>query len=1168
LQVTESGSASAALSRVPFGDFLELLRRNGFSIGLRHYARAMTVLDRMGPECSPNQVRTLLCPVFATTAEQQDRFYRLFNQWFPLFVEVAPEEQRLAAASIEAGGAEPEVPASHGPPKRRKNYLFPMAAAAVVLIALSLPFVSRNRAPSIDRQRADSLVRLPPPAPSGRVTPQPVPDVRAPAPPPTQPAERQTAWRFLISRSVVQSLAILIIGSGLAGVEWRNYRRRRIVLERQRRERPPLVWPIRVESVASPLTESSDFYTAARRLRDRQTGERSRLDIESSITATIRALGFPMLQYVLETRPPEYLVLIERASARDHQSRLYQHLVESLASEGVHATVYCYDDDPRICDPVSGGPVAMLSELRRRYPTYRLLLFGTGDGLIDPITGRRKPWVADALSWPDRALLTPEPVEAWGAREVALASHLVVLPATINGLQAAIDHFQMPTRQAVGVRRQSRGPAIPELSGSDHVRLLRRYVGERGLQWVCACAVYPELQWNLTLHLGMLPELGNRTIDDNLLLKLVRLPWYRTGLIPDDARTVLLRVIRPEVERAARGALITLLERNPAPAETIASSRYELDLVVQKLALLGPGRARRRELARIAQRMPRDRVVRELAVLRLTEYDPPSRLAMQLPGRLRQVFFQSGLPVFGLTTAARSLVALALVGGVVFAGRVRMNRSVVPVSLAGGQTGRDDTLRRDASRGATTAAISDRRVIPLSLSLSDSDVYSFVGDEADLRLVARMPSGEVAPVDMATAIEWRTSDSSVATVSARGRVRALKPGLTSISAIVRPSSQYSGGVSARVYVLNPVATGAAAGRRSGATDRRLDSAIALYERFNVERAKPILQALLRQEADLSRSDAALAHKYLGAAYAVLARPDSAIRSFVKALDRDPFTDLDPTSFATAELSAFSSAKRRVFKVGVRVPTEVHVDSLSRFYVVTTQRSQLRFELISQADSTQRIEVYNGLIEGLREIPWNGEGFVRSAGNQPTNWEARATATASGQTGVTRSDRRMVRLIPPVPIIARAADTIERAARPAPPAARAEDSLLTARSETRLQEAINHARTQLSTNWTAQGGQISIAGVKVEFTAISSFESTIINNRVRGTVIEIDHVCGVTLSCAGPRTVSLPNGETASVTGLIRFEWRDNFGRTRSQPQRFRLTFVHQGDAWVLRGVGL
>ena len=642
---------------MPFGEFLHLLRRNGFAVGLQHYARMMTLLDTLGPECPPARVRSMMAPVFATTPDQQDRFYRLFDQWFPIFVSGTTDGLRPASGEAVGGDLTMPAPGSRRGVRRKSRLLPAMAGFAAVLLLTMLWWVMKGAPPE------PAPLDVSTPAAPAPTTPVPGPQVTpVPTPPPAVSApERRITWR------AVRAGAALLIVLGFVLNEWRHYRRRRIVVERQRRERPPLVWPIRVEAASTPLVESSEFLTAARRLRERQTGERERLDIEATIRATIRALGRPVLHYVKETRPPEYLILIERASVRDHQARLFQHLIEHLAAEGVHASVYWCEEDPRICDPVGEeGPTATLVELRHKFPSHRLLMFGTGDGLIDPITGRRKAWVSDALSWPDRALLTPEAPESWGARELALAGHMVVLPGSLGGLQAAIDHFQLPARRDVLGRRQ-RMTVVPEPNVRDAVREIKTYLGVRGLQWVCACAVYPDLQWRLTLHLGMLPELGSG-IDEPTLVKLVRLPWFRQGAIPDEARAVLLRVIEPDVERAARRTIIGLLERNPAPPETIASSRFELDLVVQKFALNSKVRAHRRELAKVARHAPRERVLSELAVLRLTEGDPTSTVAMRLPERLRDIFFQGGVSVLGLTSGARGVVAAALVAGVLFIG--------------------------------------------------------------------------------------------------------------------------------------------------------------------------------------------------------------------------------------------------------------------------------------------------------------------------------------------------------------------------------------------------------------------------------------------------------------------------------------------------------------------
>lgn len=161
------------------------------------------------------------------------------------------------------------------------------------------------------------------------------------------------------------------------------------------------------------------------------------------------------------------------------------------------------------------------------------------------------------------------------------------------------------------------------------------------------------------------------------------------------------------------------------------------------------------------------------------------------------------------------------------------------------------------------------------------------------------------------------------------------------------------------------------------TRERIDQAIALYEAFNVEAARPILQLIISPgyTQQVTSQDKALALKYLGASYAILEKPDSAVQFFMGALDFDPFTDLDPTKFAASELAAFNEAKRRLFKVAIRPlagPALVKRDSAPvRFEFITTQRAQIRIEVVNQRDSSIKETLYEGPNEGVRPVTWHG-----------------------------------------------------------------------------------------------------------------------------------------------------------------------------------------------------
>ena len=123
----------------------------------------------------------------------------------------------------------------------------------------------------------------------------------------------------------------------------------------------------------------------------------------ASIHATVQSLGFPALQYKAESRLPEYLVLIDRASFRDHPSCHFETLGKALQNEGLFLTMLFFDGDPRVCWYAGQDKQAYLVDLEQRFSGHRLLLFTDGEKLIDSVNGRLADWTMLFSSWEDRA---------------------------------------------------------------------------------------------------------------------------------------------------------------------------------------------------------------------------------------------------------------------------------------------------------------------------------------------------------------------------------------------------------------------------------------------------------------------------------------------------------------------------------------------------------------------------------------------------------------------------------------------------------------------------------------------------------------------------------------------------------------------------------------------
>jgi hypothetical protein len=252
---------------------------------------------------------------------------------------------------------------------------------------------------------------------------------------------------------------------------------------------------------------------------------------------------------------------VDRSSYGDQRARFFDALVDRLTASNVHLVRYDFNRDPRDCYPRRGRPGPLgLSELAVRYPDHRLLVFSDAAGLIDPIGGELAPWIDDIAHWPERALLTPEDPTRWGYREAALSrSGFVILPATEDGLAALTWGFE-PSLGSPALRFEP-SPPYPERLRRRPLRWLerdepeleevkallvelRRYLGNGGLLWLAACAVYPALDWHLTLFLGTNlsadglyrqkdPPAEVALIDERRLAALTRLPWFRHGSMPE-----------------------------------------------------------------------------------------------------------------------------------------------------------------------------------------------------------------------------------------------------------------------------------------------------------------------------------------------------------------------------------------------------------------------------------------------------------------------------------------------------------------------------------------------------------------------------------------------------------------------------------------------------------
>lgn len=363
---------------------------------------------------------------------------------------------------------------------------------------------------------------------------------------------------------------------------------------RRRLARWPRLPPPQVHlAVPAPDREAPALALAARRLAPRlrhtPPRETASLDVEATLARTLRQGGY--FAPVLRTRRDvaSHVVLIHRRTMAEHEPRRIASLLGQLQAAGVSMALYEYAADPARLRPFGqpGGQVRDPERLLQEFPEARLIVVTTGEEFVGAgAYGVSTDSVRALHAWPQRAVVTPVPVAAWGLREWALSVRLgaPLARAGAEGLPDLAAIFpsdpQGPARGPVAappragtagavawLRRMREtllpgDPALPlpallDLSEAEaavprgasperieaQVVTLRRWLGPEGFLWLQACASYPVLRYPLTRWLG--ERLFGAAAPLRSLAQLTRLPWFAVGRMPAPLALRLRQALAP-----------------------------------------------------------------------------------------------------------------------------------------------------------------------------------------------------------------------------------------------------------------------------------------------------------------------------------------------------------------------------------------------------------------------------------------------------------------------------------------------------------------------------------------------------------------------------------------------------------------------------------------------
>lgn len=605
-------------------EFFDYLEREGFAAGPGERVRACLVFAKANRDYRKRRLKTLLCPIFARNEEDQRRFHNAYDLFFRA-------EELSGAPSTPLGQTTVKPPEGAPPFNVRKWRRLGVAALAACVALGAIEYFdllrkARDWVRPPTHHTTQSSTSTPPSAPPKTTTRQSTKEG-------TKNAERACAGWECVSEGprpwiIVSPMAAWLILLALARTaHWQRYR----TLRRERSRTPPFEWAV----VTAPPPEFAlepRLRATAQALRRRISGDLHEIDVPATLDATVRTGGYPSIHFRKSAKTPEYVFLIEERSERDHLAAWHLSLASALASAQVAVDVFTYRGDPRRVYPFDtrrralsrrrGKAGVNLRHLLARSRGASIAVFGSGSELLHPYKGHIAAW-SESLIDEDRCVVfTPAATFEWGEKEQTLSRAIPTLPSRVYALPLALPRgeWQAPALGLIRQEEATESAAPPEsylreaeAEAAGEPPSLALFLDKTVFEWLCACAVHPVLDWNLTLHLAKVVDAEGRgaaLYNERSILQLARLKWFREGEIPGEWRAWLIRCLPAEKLRRVRAFLIAEMRETPAPAGSFAADERAVQIAAQEY-WLNPGPATRAALERELQRLPESDVARD-----------------------------------------------------------------------------------------------------------------------------------------------------------------------------------------------------------------------------------------------------------------------------------------------------------------------------------------------------------------------------------------------------------------------------------------------------------------------------------------------------------------------------------------------------------------------------
>ncbi|MGB0523645.1 MAG: formylglycine-generating enzyme family protein [Flammeovirgaceae bacterium] len=332
-----------------------------------------------------------------------------------------------------------------------------------------------------------------------------------------------------------------------------QFARKRLAIKQSSQEAEGIAWDMNLDAYHQ-VQYPDDLHHVADDIRMEKTGALPQLNVNQTVKATAKMGGMLQVIYEESVQPSKYLVLIDQNSRKNQQSVLFEFMSTILVKHDIYVNRYYFNRTPQVVWSETSHEQADLNYLLTHYADHHLILFSTGEGLLNKGGTKFNAWVELLYNWEQRTLFTPKEAVLWGKAEKTLSQLFTLLPATVEGMANLAERTEVIDATELANWKGGKKSDIINLDDAPIVVVenlkyyLRRLDFDETaenqadvLTWLAACCIYPDLYWDLTLLIGKVLSVDNPDLlnTDNLT-KLTNLRWFQEGKVPEEIRELLI----------------------------------------------------------------------------------------------------------------------------------------------------------------------------------------------------------------------------------------------------------------------------------------------------------------------------------------------------------------------------------------------------------------------------------------------------------------------------------------------------------------------------------------------------------------------------------------------------------------------------------------------------